>query len=152
MKDDYYKRMTGVVDEIFISTKKGASRERIEEGIFKTGFGLVGDVNSGKTDRHVVILGTENRERIDKKGKKGLCVNRFHETIRVKNVELYKLAVGTKIMIGETIHEISYIGKRCFDECELVRKGNKCLLSSQVVFTKVINGGIIRIGDSIQVL
>jgi len=151
MKNECYKKKIGLVDSIFISTKKGAPREQIREGFFKEGFGLVGDVNSGKTDKHVVILGLESREQIEKHGKEGLCFKRFHETIRTKNIELYRLTVGTKIMIGESIHEISYIGKRCFDECELVRKNSKCLLSSQVVFTKVINGSTIRVGDTIQV-
>ena len=152
MKTEYYENMIGLVDSIFISTKKGGPRKEIEEGLFKTEFGLVGDVNSGKVDRQVVLLDLESLEQIEKLKEEGLCINRFHETIRTKNIELYKLRVGTKLMIGETIHEIRYIGKRCFDECQLVKKENKCLLSSQVVFTKIINGGVIRVGDIIKVL
>ncbi len=152
MEDGYCRKDTGLVEAIFIGEQKSAPRQKIEEGILKAGFGLVGDINSGKLNKHVVILGLEDRIQVEKHEKEGLCINRFHETIRTKNIELYKQDIGTKIKIGETIHEISYIGKKCFAECELFKKGNVCPLSSQIVFTKVVNGGTIKVGDFIQVL
>lgn len=141
----------GLVDAIFINRQKSMPREQVQEGIFKEDFGLIGDIKSGSSEKQVVILGLESNKQHSEYSN-GLCINRFHETIRIRNIELYRFSVGTKLKIGETIQEISIIGKKCFDECKLVQSGVRCSLSTQTVFTKVIQGGAIKVGDLIQIM
>ena len=140
----------GEVVAIYIQTRKRGSYELIPEGIFEKDKGLLGDVHSTGGRRQVSIFSTEGRKEILSLNIKGLCAKKFHENIRVKNLDTDNLTIGSKIVIGETIQEITEIGKRCFPECKIVKEGKTCALSTQVVFTKVIKGGKIRIGDILQ--
>ena len=137
----------GEVVAIYIQTRKRGSYELIPEGIFEKDKGLLGDVHSTGGRRQVSIFSTEGRKEILSLNIKGLCAKRFHENIRVKNLDTSNLTIGSKIVIGETIQEITEIGKRCFPECKIVKEGKNCALSTQVIFTKVIKGGKVKIGD-----
>lgn len=147
-----HQNIVGLVEAIFINKQKGMPRELIQEGRFKENFGLVGDIKSGSSDRQVSLLSLESREQLIGDYSKGLCTNRFHETIKVKGINLYEFSIGTKLMIGETIQEITVIGKSCFDECELVKNDIRCSLATQAVFTKVLKGGVVKVGDSIKLM
>jgi len=142
----------GVVASIYICKDRKKPRELIEEGEFIEGFGLLGDAYSQKGNRQVTILGVKSREEVENSEIKGLCFRRFVETIRTKDIDLYKLPKGTKLKIGDTIQEISIVGKRCFPECKIVQRGESCALSRENVFTKVLKSGKIKVGDSIEIL
>lgn len=137
----------GEVVAIYIQNKKGDPYRLMKEGIFEKDKGLLGDVHSTGGRRQVSIFSTEGRKEILSLNIKGLCAKRFHENIRVKNLDTSNLTIGSKIVIGETIQEITEIGKRCFPECKIVKEGKNCALSTQVIFTKVIKGGKVKIGD-----
>lgn len=140
----------GEVVAIYIQDRKGKPYRPIPQGIFEKDKGLLGDIHSTGGSRQVSIFSTEGREEILSLNTKGLCAKKFHENIRVKNLDISNLTIGSKIFIGETIQEITEIGKRCFPECNIVKEGKTCALSTQVIFTKVVKGGKIKTGDILQ--
>jgi PAS domain S-box-containing protein len=141
----------GEVSAIYLQDNKESPKRLIKEGYFEKDLGLVGDIHSKGGKRQVSMFTEEGREKILLSNIKGLCTGRFHENIRVKNLNMDMLKLGSKIIIGETIQEISEIGKSCFPECNLVKEGKICPLSKEVIFTKVIKEGNIKIGDFVKI-
>ncbi len=79
----------------------------------------------------------------------------FAENITTEGIILYELPIGTKLKIGgETIQEVTQIGKKCHTGCAIAQTVGKCIMPTEGIFTKVIvGGGIIRAGgDTIEVL
>lgn len=73
----------------------------------------------------------------------------FAENLTTKGIHLNKLKIGTIVRIGETIHEVSKIGKECHKDCEIAKRVGSCIMPKEGIFTKVLKGGEIRVGDSI---
>lgn len=141
----------GEVVGIYIKTEKNKPWELIQEGYFKESFGLIGDIHSKEGDRQVSILSEKARNKLSSTEFMGLCTERFHENIMVKDLNLNKLKVGSTIIIGDTIQEITEIGKSCFPECNIIKKGEICPLASEALFTRVKKGGNIKIGDYVNI-
>ncbi|HHY91445.1 MAG TPA: MOSC domain-containing protein [Clostridiales bacterium] len=144
--------MKGKVISINISEKKGEIKIPIEEGIFKEGYGLVGDAHAGKWHRQVSLLAKESIDKMKEIGIQGLCSGKFAENITTEGIILCELPVGTKLKIGETIQEITQIGKECHDACAIKQQVGQCIMPREGIFTRVIKGGKIRKGDSIEVI
>ena len=140
----------GEVVAIYIQDKKGEPYKSISEGTLKKNQGLLGDIHSIGDSRQISIFSTEGIEELSSLKIQGLCTQRWHENIRVKNLDMNNLKVGSNITIGDTIQQITEIGKRCFPECKIVKAGKVCALSTQIIFTKVIKGGKIIVGDELQ--
>lgn len=142
----------GKVVAINISEKKGVVKTPIPEGIFKEDFGLVGDAHAGKWHRQVSLLGVESVEKMKKLGIKGLCSGKFAENITTEGINLYELPVGTKLKIGETIQEVTQIGKECHSGCAIAKEVGQCIMPKEGIFTRVLKGGKIKVGDTIEIL
>lgn len=142
----------GIVLAINISEKKGVIKTPIEVGTFKEDHGLVGDAHAGNWHRQVSLLGDESIEKIRQMGIEGLCTGKFAENITTKDIVLYKLPVGTKLKIGDTIQEVTQIGKKCHVGCAIKAQVGDCVMPREGIFTKVIKGGEVRPGDSIEVI
>lgn len=135
-----------------ISEKKGVPKEPIEKGYFEVNHGLVGDAHAGNWHRQVSLLGTESIDKVKAMGMKGLCIGRFAENLTTEGIILYELPVGTTLSIGETIMEVTQIGKECHDGCEIRKLVGDCVMPREGIFTKVITPGWIKPGDEIAVL
>ncbi|SHH17083.1 MOSC domain-containing protein [Tepidibacter thalassicus] len=142
----------GKVVAINISEKKGVIKKPIPEGEFKEDYGLVGDAHAGKWHRQVSLLGKESMDKMKALGIEGLCTGKFAENITTQGIVLYEIPVGTKIKIGETIQEVTQIGKKCYEGCEIRKQVGDCIMPKEGIFTRVIKGGIVRPGDSIEVI
>lgn len=140
----------GTIKEIMIGRKKGTPRESIEEGFFAINFGLKGDIHGGPGEKQVVFFGVEGRERLSESPEEGLCFKRFVPTLATEGIDLFKLPVGTELKIGESVMEISRVGKRCYPECVLVQAGTPCVMPDEVVFARVVKSGVARVGDGVQ--
>ncbi len=144
--------MKGKVVAINISEKKGVMKKPIEEGNFKEGFGLEGDAHAGKWHRQVSLLGIESIDKMKKIGIKGLCSGNFAENLTTEGITLYEIPIGTKLKIGETIQEVTQIGKECHDTCAIKKKVGQCVMPKEGIFTQVLKGGKIKAGDEIEIL
>lgn len=145
------KKVSKVLD-INISEKKGIVKKPIEEGIFIEDFGLKGDAHAGKWHRQVSLLGIESFRKMEELGIEGLHHGDFAENITTEGIILYELPVGTRMKIGETIQEVTQIGKECHAGCAIAQKVGKCIMPKEGIFTRVIKGGVVKPGDTIEVL
>ena len=144
--------MEGKVISVNISETKGVVKNPIESGEFKENHGLVGDAHSGNWHRQVSLLALESIEKMNKAGAKDLTPGKFAENLTTEGIVLYELPVGTKVQIGETLHEVTQIGKECHKGCAIKQLVGDCVMTREGIFTKVLKGGIIKVGDKITVL
>ena len=121
------------------------------EGIFIEDFGLENDAHGGKWHRQVSLLAEESIE-IMRENIPTLHDGDFAENITTEGIVLYELPVGTQLAIGETIQEVTQIGKECHTGCAIKQSVGKCIMPTQGIFTKIIRGGRVKVGDSIEVL
>ena|SRR5690554_7586342 len=137
---------------INISEKKGTIKKPIEEGRFIKGFGLEGDAHGGDWHRMVSLLAQESIDKMVALGIKGLDPGMFAENITTEGLELHSLPIGTRLKIGETLQEVTQIGKECHSGCAIKKQVGKCIMPTEGIFTIVLEEGTIRPGDTIEVL
>ena len=144
--------MEGIVIAVNISDKKGVPKLTIEEGFFRKDHGLEGDAHAGNWHRQVSLLGTESINRMKDLGIEHLDYGSFAENITTEGILLWELPVGTRLQIGETLQEVTQIGKECHTRCAIYQKAGICAMPTEGIFTKVLEAGTIKKGDRILVL
>lgn len=137
---------------INISEKKGVIKTPIKEGIFIEEHGLKDDAHAGKWHRQVSLLAQESIDKMIKMGISDLDAGKFAENITTEGIILHELPVGTRLKIGETIQEVTQIGKECHKGCAIKNQVGTCIMPTEGIFTRIIQGGVIRSGDSIEIL
>lgn len=135
-----------------ISEKKGVIKHPMEKGYFEVNHGLVGDAHAGNWHRQVSLLGQESIDKMTAMGIEGLCTGKFAENITTEGIELFTLPVGTRLKIGETIMEVTQIGKECHVGCQIRTQVGDCIMPREGIFTKVIEAGWIKPGDDIEII
>lgn len=146
------KRMAKVLS-INISKEKGVVKKPVEEGLFIEDHGLKDDAHAGEWHRQVSLLGQESVDKIRALGViHDLEAGIFAENILTEGIVLYELPVGTKLKIGDTLQEVTQIGKECHHGCEIFQKVGDCVMPKEGIFTKILKGGTIKTGDEIEIL
>lgn len=135
-----------------ISEKKGVIKNPIEEGFFIKEHGLNGDAHAGSWHRQVSLLAEESIDKLRNKGIVGLTPGKFAENITTKGIVLHELPLGTILKIGDTVMEVTQIGKECHQGCEIRNLTGDCVMPREGIFTRVLKDGIIRPGDNIEVI
>lgn len=132
------------------SETKGVIKIPVEKVTFLEDFGIENDAHAGKWHRQVSLLASESIDKMIKKGGTGLTPGKFAENITTEGIELYTLPVGTKLRIGETVHEVTQIGKECHHGCAIKAQVGDCVMPREGIFTRVLVGGVVKIGDQID--
>lgn len=140
----------GKVLEINISDKKGVVKTPISEGNFIVDFGLEGDAHGGDWHRQISLLGIESVDKMRLEGVEDLEFGSFAENITTEGVVLYEIPVGTKLKIGDTIQEVTQIGKECHTGCAISQRVGACVMPKEGIFTKVLKAGKVKVGDTIE--
>ena len=136
----------GKILAICISEKKGTLKNQIEEAKFIEDFGIENDAHAGKWHRQVSLL---EFNKIDEFRKKGAQVDfgAFGENLVVEGIELNKLLIGQKIKIGDVLLEVTQIGKKCHDKCQIYYQVGECIMPKNGIFAKVLKGGTVKVGE-----
>ena len=137
---------------INISEKKGVIKTPIKEGIFIEEHGLKDDAHAGKWHRQVSLLAQESIDKMIKMGVSDLDAGKFAENITTEGIVLHELPVGTRLKIGETVQEVTQIGKECHKGCAIKNQVGICIMPTEGIFTRIIKGGVIKEGDFIEIL
>lgn len=140
----------GKVIAIHISTGKHQPRMSLNNVQCIEGFGLEGDAYGGRDDKQVSFMSVETIEKVG-----ACCVDSprpgsFKENITTFDIDLAKYPTGTQLQVGESVHEITKIGKTCYMFCGIDNGEEKCPIPMQTVFTKVVQSGRLKEGDSIE--
>ena len=139
------------VISINVSGKTGEVKHPVEEAKFIEG-GITGDAHFGLDDiRQVSLLADESVDKIRAMGME-LSAGAFAENITTWGIELNTLPIGTKLKIGETIQEVSKIGKECHHGCAIKQQTGTCVMPTEGIFTRVLQGGIVKAEDEIEIL
>lgn len=144
-----------MVFSINISKSKGIPKQTVDNAVLIENFGIEGDAHSGDKIRQVSLLSWESfirQEACPKIQKKGIKFKPgdFAENITTQGLNLANLKIGDKITINNTvILEVSQIGKVCHNYCEIFKKTGACIMPKEGIFTRVVKGGKISIGEPI---
>ncbi len=136
------------VTAVCISEKKGERKKPVSSVILRENHGIVDDAHAGDWHRQVSLLASES---IEKMRKLGLDVDSgdFAENITTSGIELVTLPIGSRLKIGETLLEVTQIGKECHNRCAIYYQAGDCVMPKEGIFARVITGGEIRPGDAI---
>lgn len=140
----------GKIMAICISEKRGTQKKRIPEAELIVEFGIKEDAHGGKWHRQVSLLSYETIEAFKARGA-SVQDGAFGENIVVSGIDLIHLPVGTRLSCKEVLLEVTQIGKECHSHCEIYHKMGECIMPSNGIFTRVLHGGTIKIGDEINV-
>ena len=139
----------GKIKLIRISTEKKKPKEIKDKVFLREGHGIEGDIHSGKGERQISILTSDTKREIHKSKGDGFCTIKFDENIECRDIELFNYNVGDRFKVGESTIELTEIGKKCYGECPLIKDNNKCKLSKECIFAKVVCSGWVKTEDEI---
>ena len=141
----------GTIKAVCTSDVKGIQKSETESVELRPDWGIENDAHAGKWHRQVSLLGYEQIE--DFKAKGADVINgSFGENIIVEGFDLKSLPIGTKFKSGDVVLELTQIGKECHAHCAIYHKMGDCIMPREGVFCKVIEGGRISPGDSIDII
>jgi len=155
----------GVVVSINVSDKRGTAKAPVPEAEFRKAWGIVGDAHAGPGDRQVSLLSEEAVERMNRMlaelaaaGGPGACPKAgdelgpgaFAENLTVDDLDLLSLSIGDELVAGDAVLlRVSKIGKECHHGCAIYKELGDCVMPREGIFCAVVQGGVIRPGDSI---
>ncbi len=142
----------GRVMAICLSEKTGEQKRPVSKAKVLKSYGLEGDAHAGDWHRQVSLLAQES---IDKIKRRGLAVSQgdFAENIITQGIELTGILPGASVFIGDHVKlVVTQIGKECHDRCAIYEAAGDCVMPREGIFTRVESGGVIKPGDSVQVV
>jgi MOSC domain-containing protein YiiM len=140
----------GRVIAVCKSRNKGTPKTDQGSGILEKGNGLSGDAHRGDWHRQVSLLSIEQ---IRTMADKGLDVKpgSFAENITTEGLDLDSVEVGDRLKVGpDAVLEVTQIGKECHTRCAIYHKVGECIMPERGVFARVVEGGSVNVGDSIE--
>jgi MOSC domain-containing protein YiiM len=144
--------MKAKVISVNISDNKGEKKHNVEKCMLLEEHGLADDAHAGKWHRQVSLLAEES---IDKIRKAGLDVNAgdFAENITTVGIDLPALPIGTTLKVGaDVLMRVTQIGKVCHNRCAIFYAVGDCVMPREGIFTEVLSGGEVKVGDEIEVV
>lgn len=141
----------GKIMAVCISEKRGTQKKNIEKVRLIENFGLEGDAHAGNWHRQVSLLSYEKVRAFEEKG---ISVEdgAFGENLLVEGFDFKTLPVGTRFRCGEVLLEMTQIGKECHSHCEIYQAVGDCIMPREGVFARVLHGGVIQIGDEMEIV
>ena len=136
---------------ICISEKKGTRKHQVPEAELIEEWGIRDDAHAGKWHRQVSLLGLEQIEEFRRRGAE-VQFGDFGENIIVDEISLKELPIGTKLQAGKILLEVTQIGKDCHSHCEIYKTMGDCIMPREGIFTRVLKGGTLHVGDTIELV
>lgn len=133
---------------ICISERRGIQKKEIGKAVLKENWGIEGDAHAGQWHRQVSLLSYEKIEDFRNRGA-SVEFGAFGENLIIEGFDFRLLPVGTRFHIGEAVLELSQIGKECHSHCEIYKVMGDCIMPREGVFTEVLKGGTIQVGDEV---
>ena len=141
----------GIIQAICISEVRGVQKHAIPEADLTPEWGIVGDAHAGNWHRQISLLAEESVDQM-RALLPQLKAGAFAENINTRGVELKALPVGTRLRIGETVVEVTQIGKECHNDCAIKKATGSCVMPTEGIFAVVVKEGTVRAGDPIQIV
>ncbi|MBD5154528.1 MAG: MOSC domain-containing protein [Oscillibacter sp.] len=139
------------VTSVNISEKKGTVKHEVPEIQLRLRHGIVGDAHAGDWHRQISMLAEESIDKMREKLPQ-LKPGAFAENINTVGIDLKSLPIGTHLRIGETVVEVTQIGKECHNDCAIKKATGQCVMPTEGIFVIVIKEGIVRPGDAVAII
>ncbi|AMP20108.1 molybdenum cofactor sulfurase [endosymbiont 'TC1' of Trimyema compressum] len=137
---------------VCISEKKGEQKKEIPFGECIVDFGIKNDAHGGNWHRQISLLAKESVDTMRATGIE-LINGDFAENIITEGIVLKDLPIGTRLKIGgNLILEVTQIGKECHSGCVIQQKAGKCVMPTEGIFAIVVEPGLVKKGDNIEVM
>jgi len=142
---------TGHVVSVNLSEKKTVRKQRFDCGTLVLDRGFEGDAHAGDWHRQVSLLAIES---IGEMVAKGLDVGPgdFAENITTQGIDVMTLPVGSVLRIGDTVLEVSQVGKTCHNKCAIYYQAGDCVMPREGIFVVVRVAGDVAVGDTIELV
>ncbi len=143
--------MVGKVIAVCVSDAKGERKTPVAEVVLREEHGIVGDAHAGDWHRQVSLLAMESIRKIQALGLE-VGTGDFAENITTEGIDLPALPAGTRIALGDTLLEVTQIGKECHTRCAIYHQAGDCVMPREGIFARVLRGGEVRPGARVEVL
>ncbi|MCX8031805.1 MAG: cyclic pyranopterin monophosphate synthase MoaC [Thermoleophilia bacterium] len=151
-KEDYVRPGEGVgfVVAVNVSEAKGQRKTSVDEITLVEEVGVKGDAHAGGSHRQVSLLAEESIAKIVARGL-DVGPGDFAENITTRGIDVASLPVGTVLEVGETLLEVSQVGKECHSRCAIYQQAGDCVMPREGIFARVLRGGRVAPGDRVRV-
>ena len=141
----------GKVIAVCVSEKKGTQKTNVGTVTLKEDWGIENDAHAGNWHRQVSLL---SYEKVEEFRAKGAVVDdgAFGENLVVSGYDFKTLPIGTKFRCNDVLLELTQVGKECHSHCEIYKVMGDCIMPREGVFTKVLRGGTISVGDELTIV
>jgi MOSC domain-containing protein YiiM len=139
---------------VCISDRKGIPKTNVGTIRLIENYGVENDAHAGLEGfekRQVSMIGIETHRKVRKAGII-TDIGAFAENICTEGVILYELPIGTKMKIQDIELEVTQIGKECHAGCAIKKTIGDCPMPREGIFVRVIKGGEISVGDTIEII
>lgn len=140
--------MAGKIISINTSTHRGEKKQSIDTATLIAGLGIRSDVQAG-SPRQISLLAKESIDKasVDVELVPGI----FGENLTTEGINLTSLRVGDRLRIGpDVLLQIYETAKVCSSPCTIHKCLEDCIMSREGIFAKVLKGGDVKVGDSIE--
>ncbi len=131
---------------VCMSEAKGTAKSPVDAATLAVEHGLENDAHAGPGDRQVSLLSFERIEAFRRKGADA-PLGCFGENLVVSGLDFASLPLGTRLRCGDVLLELSRIGKECHTRCQIFHRMGECIMPTQGVFARVLQGGVLRPGE-----
>jgi MOSC domain-containing protein YiiM len=143
--------MGASVVAVCVSPRKGMRKTPVAAVELREDHGVDGDAHAGPGHRQVSLLARESIARMQALGLQ-VDAGDFAENFTTEGVELFSLPLGTCLMVGPALLEVTQIGKECHTRCAIFHQAGDCVMPREGIFVRVLRGGTVRAGDHITVV
>lgn len=141
----------GVIKAVCTSDVKGIQKTEVPSVELRAEWGIDGDAHAGAWHRQVSLLPFEKVEDFKSKGAQ-VSNGSFGENLIVEGFDLRSLPIGTLFRCNDVVLELTQIGKQCHAHCAIYHTMGDCIMPREGVFTRVVHGGVISEGDTIDIV
>ena len=133
------------------SPAKGTQKTNVGTANFIADWGIENDAHAGHWHRQVSLLSFDKIEAFRARGAQ-VADGAFGENLVVAGIDFRALPLGARFGCNDVVLELTQIGKECHSGCAIYKAMGECIMPKEGVFTKVLHGGTISVGDELRVL
>jgi MOSC domain-containing protein YiiM len=142
----------GRIHAVSVSDRKGVVKHNVDQARLRVEHGLEGDAHAEGGIRQVSLLAVASIDKMVAAGAK-VRPGDFAENLTVEGLSVMDLPVGTRLKVGADVElEITQIGKTCHKGCAIRELVGDCVMPREGVFARVLQEGVVKPGDVIEVV
>lgn len=138
------------IKSLNISEKKGTIKTPRKE-IVLNNLGIEGDAHAGRWHRQISMLAEESIVRFESELGRKINFGEFAENITTHGFPVHKTKPFDRFKTADIELEVTQIGKKCHGtNCEIFQQTGKCVMPTEGIFCRVIQGGKLKENDILE--